>query len=233
MLFCVLGNSGVGKDTVIEEVIFRAKKEMGLEVKKLPMYTTRPPRPAELADPSMYYNFVTEDEFREISSDFEFMEYRSYTALRGLESVLWHYGTRTEDVKKALTSKDFYIVTCTPSMFTSYYNNIRYSNSLHKYTEKLYPIYITTKSEKERLLRMIKRVKSDDELCEVCRRFSSDPERISDDTVPACFSVINEDVSDTVSYILNLFETFLEDDPMDSWKIDCTCPDTFGGLLQL
>lgn len=227
MLFCVLGNSGVGKDSAIEELIYRGNEE-GMVIKRLPIYTTRPPREGELCDPSLYYNFVDNIDFAEMLANDEFIETRSYNVLNG---VVWHYGTIKEDFKNALLSKEFYFVTSTPAMFKSYYNYLA-STASYDLMAKMYPIYITTPSEKVRLNRLIKRAYTDDELYEACRRFAMDTERIKDDMIPDRFTVVNHDLTDTVTYIMFLLETFIDNDSNDPWLIDCTCRETYGGLLM-
>lgn len=226
MLFCVLGNSGVGKDSVIEEVIYRGNEE-GMTIKRLPVYTTRPPREGELCDPTLYYGFINEFDFTEMLTDHKFIETRSYNVL---DDAIWYYGTTIEDFKIALLSKEFFFVPCTPRMFKSFYEYLA-SISAYDLMAKMYPIYITTSSEKERLNRLIKRAFTDEELYEACRRFAMDTERINDDMVPDRFTVVNNDLTDTATYVMFLLETFLDDNPNDSWIIDCTCRDTFGGLL--
>lgn len=227
MIFCVLGNSGVGKDTVIEETIARGDKE-GINIKRLPIYTTRPIRADELLNSSMYYNFVDSGIFDSMVNDGLFIEWREYKVVN---NEIWKYATAISDFYNAIKSDDFYIIPCTKSMFKTYYNFLSKSEYYSKMLHKLYPIYITVASERERLNRLIKRAKSTDELYEACRRFADDVERIYDETIPEAFTVINADLSDTVSYVLCLIDTFIDDNPDDSWLIDCTCKDTFGGLL--
>lgn len=227
MLFCVLGNSGAGKDSVIEELIYRGKEE-GIVCKRLPLYTTRPPREGELCDPLLYYNFVDDIDFTEMITDNKFIETRSYNVLN---NAVWYYGTTKEDFKNALLSKDFYFVPCTPAMFKSYYEYLA-SSASYDLMAKMYPIYITTPSEKERLNRLVKRAYTDDELYEACRRFAMDTERIKDDTIPERFTVVNHDLTDTVTYIMFLLETFIDNDSNDPWLIDCTCRETYGGLIM-
>lgn len=227
MLFCVLGNSGVGKDTVIEESIFRGGKE-GINIKRLPIYTSRPIRADELLNSSTYYNFVDDCMFDSMVNDGLFIEYREYKVLN---NETWKYATSISDFYNAIKSNDFYIMPCTKAMFKSYYEFLSNSEYYSKMLHKLYPIYVTVASEHERLNRLIKRAKSTDELYEACRRFVNDVEHIYDETIPEEFTVINADLSDTVSNILCLIETFMDENPNDPWLIDCTCRDTFGGLL--
>lgn len=228
MLFCILGNSGVGKDTVITETISMAEKD-GIKIKRLPIYTTRPVRQDEAFNPDLYYKFVDDSVFflmRVINN--EMIEHRSYTVADGSS---WFYGTTKNDFENAIISNDIYLVPCTLSMFKTYYEYLRTSGSLYNLLYKLYPIYITAPSEKVRLSRLIARAKTDAELYEACRRFAIDVERIDDKIVPEQFTVVNDNVSDTACYILSLIDTFIELEHNDPWLIDCTCRETFGGLV--
>ena len=67
-LLVISGPSGVGKDTVLQE-LFRIAPELGYSIS----YTTRPPRPGEVDGTS--YSFVDEATFVDMSQRHEFLEY--------------------------------------------------------------------------------------------------------------------------------------------------------------
>ena len=67
-LLVISGPSGVGKDTVLQE-LFRIAPELGYSIS----YTTRPPRPGEVDGTS--YSFVDEATFVAMSQRHEFLEY--------------------------------------------------------------------------------------------------------------------------------------------------------------
>lgn len=252
MLFCVFGNSGAGKDTIIKKLLddqyigMRDHPEdytMMPKLKKLTLVTTRPPRVNEECDPETgmcYYDFLNKSDFIYECEVGTLVESRSYRVASANSNryETWSYGTYEEDLLNALTSDDLYFVTCTPHQFSAYYNFAKYYEMVtgENYRDKLYPIFIAVRSEKERLLRTINR--SNDsfyDLREVCRRFASDCEYIDQTKVPEQFLVYNDNVDDTANYILNLIDTFDPNGTMeitDTWKIDCTCPDTFGNLIN-
>lgn len=249
MLLCVFGNSGAGKDTIINKLIedhymFTQSNTYLQEgewqypsVAKLVLCTTRPPRINEACDfisGRCYYHFMNDTQFEEAVNTNQLVESRSYVVNDG---EVWRYGTYEEDLRNALESDTVFITTCTPHQFTAYYNFAAHnvSKSGKDYRSKLYPVFIGVESEKERLLRIIFRCNdSTDELREACRRFCKDDEYMDQTKVPERFLVYNNSVDYTASYILDLIDTFdcTGETQFDSdWDIDCTCPDTFGNLI--
>ena len=69
LLVVISGPSGVGKGTVIAELV---KRGAALSVSA----TTRAPRPGEID--GVHYSFVSEDRFREMIDRGEFLEYAQY-----------------------------------------------------------------------------------------------------------------------------------------------------------
>lgn len=229
MLLCVMGNSGVGKDTVIKTVIKYCKKD-NIEIKKLVNITDRPKRESEKnSDEYIPYVFTSKAGFVDLVNSYSMVECRSYCVGDG---VWWDYGTSKLDFEVAINSKDIYITTCTPTQLNSYYDytKLNYPNLL----SRIYPVFIDAPSEKERLLRSINRLDKNDirGLKEVCRRFYDDKEYINPLLVPSMFRVVNEDVSDTASYVVDLIDTFLYYDENDSWNELCQSKETFGVLLK-
>jgi guanylate kinase len=86
-LFVVTGPSGVGKGTLISELLERVP---GLELSV--SATTRPPRPGERH--GIDYHFLSEDEFAQRLENGEFMEHASYSGHR--------YGTLLSEVEPRL-----------------------------------------------------------------------------------------------------------------------------------
>lgn len=248
MLLCVFGNSGAGKDTIINKIfddyyVFKQNNALYVEgewqypsVAKLVLCTTRPPRPEEVNDfvSGNYYHFMSDIRFADAITNNQLVESRSYLVANG---GVWKYGTYEEDLRNALESDTVFITTCTPNQFTAYYNFATHNTDVagDDYRSRLYPVFIGVKSEKERMLRLLNRSNgSFDDIKEVCRRFSQDSEYIDQSKVPERFLVYNDNVEDTASYVLNLIDTFdctgATQFDVD-WNIDCTCPDTFGNLI--
>ena len=82
-LFVITGPSGVGKGTLIRELLARVP---GLELSV--SATTRQPRPGEQA--GVDYHFLSEEEFGRLLENDEFMEHASYAGHR--------YGTLLSEV---------------------------------------------------------------------------------------------------------------------------------------
>lgn len=85
-VFVVSGPSGVGKDTVLKELMPRLGDRAVMSVSN----TTRPPRSGEVD--GVDYNFIGEDEFRRAIAEGKMLEYTEYC------SVL--YGTPLDPIKK-------------------------------------------------------------------------------------------------------------------------------------
>ncbi len=71
-LFVISGASGVGKSTVLKEVMAR-REDISFSVSA----TTRPPRPHE--QEGVHYYFVTKERFEEMIAENAFLEYDNHT----------------------------------------------------------------------------------------------------------------------------------------------------------
>ncbi len=91
MLFILSGPTGVGKDTIIQEV----RKTVHLV--RVPSCVTRKKRQGEVG-----YRYFTKNEFLQIANNGEFLE---YVKVHGED----YYGTLIADVKDAQNSKQKYI----------------------------------------------------------------------------------------------------------------------------
>ena len=87
-LFIISGPSGVGKGTILKELINRFPC-----LKTVVTSTTRAPRPGEVN--GLSYNFITADEFKKGIESGEFLEHVNVYADT-------FYGTRFSDVEKAM-----------------------------------------------------------------------------------------------------------------------------------
>jgi len=86
-LFVITGPSGVGKGTLIRELLARVP-DLALSVSA----TTRPPRPGERD--GVDYHFLSEEEFSRRLAQGEFMEHASYSG--------YQYGTLVSEVQPRL-----------------------------------------------------------------------------------------------------------------------------------
>lgn len=192
MLFCILGNSGVGKDTIVDLV----EAQWDGYVKRLPMITDRPCRVSEKNDPNNYYEFVSSSYFKDNIP--KLVEMRIYEVTGG---SFWNYGTRKSLFDDAINdTAHHYITTCTPYQFSAYFNYLPAEKR-----NRLFPLLVTMSSEKERLKRMLERVDDNDVygIREVCRRFGQDKEYIYVPRNPNHDFVFCNDSEEDLTYIVN------------------------------
>ena len=100
MIFVVVGKSGVGKDTIINNYL---KKNDNIT--KVTQYTTRPMRLDEINGKE--YNFISDEEFDILLSENKFCCVGKYQVANG---DTWKYAVKIEDLKKY----DNCILTCNP-----------------------------------------------------------------------------------------------------------------------
>lgn len=153
MLYCIIGNSGVGKDTILNKLLADKK----LRLKKVVTCTTRPMRDNEVQGEN--YHFVSKAlAFRIISSDV--VEARKYKVANG---DYWYYFTPDFCLTKHEVENDNLICVTAPEQFMAYY--------------KVFPGYVVPivikVHDKIRLIRSLQRENNPD--CkEICRRFLAD-----------------------------------------------------------
>ena len=92
-IFAILGESGVGKDT-IAKVLLDKIQQQNLPIKKMTSYTTRPIRKGE--KDGVEYNFTTMHEFDTLYKNNEVAEYNTYN----IENVrqTWVYYSLKKDI---------------------------------------------------------------------------------------------------------------------------------------
>lgn len=95
MLLVICGCTASGKTEI--------SKKLGM--KPIISYTTRPIREGEVPDKD--YHFISNEKFKEMIDNDEFVEYEEYTQGR-------FYGTTVAETKAAIESKDMYIAVKTP-----------------------------------------------------------------------------------------------------------------------
>lgn len=100
MIFVVVGKSGAGKDTVVNNYL-----KNNNDIKKITQYTTRPMRKNEVNGKE--YNFISDEEFDILLSKNKFCCVERYQVANG---DIWKYAIKTEDLKKY----DDCILTCNP-----------------------------------------------------------------------------------------------------------------------
>ena len=158
-IFCLVGASGSGKDTLCSEIV---KRQLA---KPVVTYTTRPIRPNEVN--GREYNFVTDEQYHDFKRQNKIIEERSYNTKHGI----WRYFV-ADDGQIDESSKEKYIIV----------NSLEGATSLvKKYGYQVCVIHIYLDDE-TRLMRCIKREKEGrKDYIELCRRFFHDAEDFSKD----------------------------------------------------
>ena len=82
-IFCVMGKSSSGKDTIYQELL----KDTELNLKKAVLYTTRPIRAGEVD--GITYHFTDEAELLKLQKENKVIEVRGYDTIKGM----WYYFT--------------------------------------------------------------------------------------------------------------------------------------------
>lgn len=161
-LFCMMGKSSSGKDTIYKALI--EDNELGLHT--VVPYTTRPVRVGE-AEGENYY-FVTEEVYGQMAAKGKIIEARAYNTVHGL----WRYFTA--DDGQIDFSKGNFIVIGTLEAYE------QFSNYFGK--DSVVPIYINVE-DGQRLMRALSREMQQKEpkYAELCRRFLADCEDFSEE----------------------------------------------------
>ncbi len=161
-IFCIMGKSGTGKDTVLHSLLER--KDLGL-VKIIP-YTTRPRRTGE--EDGAEYHFCSSEDLKKMESEGRVIECRTYHTMHGE----WDYFT-VDDGQIDLEKADYAVIGTLPvcEKLRNYYSK-----------EQIVPIYIEV-DDGVRLSRALGREKKQHhpKYEEMCRRFLADAEDFSEE----------------------------------------------------
>ncbi|MBP9997359.1 MAG: guanylate kinase [Lachnospiraceae bacterium] len=163
-IFCLMGKSASGKDTIYKGLL----KIERLKLKKIVPYTTRPIRANE--KDGVQYNFTDEQTLQRLQQENKVIECRSYDTVHGV----WYYFT-VDDNQVALDKYD-YLIIGTPESYVStreYYGK-----------EVVVPIYIEL-DDGVRLERALNRERkqSNPKYEEMCRRFLADAKDFSEENL--------------------------------------------------
>ena len=161
-IYCLVGKSGTGKDTVMEQIL--ADKD--LKIEKIVPYTTRPKRENEIE--GVNYHYVDIPKMEQMEREGLIIERRSYDTVHGI----WNYFTADKDIDR---EKDYIIITT--------------QEALERFVEKfgqdnIYVIYLQL-DDKVRLERCIAReaMQEKPNFKEVCRRFLTDEDDFDEDVL--------------------------------------------------
>jgi guanylate kinase len=159
-IFCVMGKSASGKDTIYRKLL--EDKDLALET--IVSYTTRPIRVGEVE--GREYHFTDEEGFHKLQKEGRVIETRVYDTVYGP----WRYFTVDDGIDSA---KDYLII-----------GTLEQYIALRDYfgSKTVCPLYIDL-DDGERLQRALNREKKQAEpkYNELCRRFLADSEDFSED----------------------------------------------------
>ena len=162
-IYCVMGKSSSGKDTVYKKL-----KEQYKEFRLIVPYTTRPIREGE--KDSVEYYFVDPEQFRAMKEDGKVIESRSYNTKCGI----WTYFT-ADDGQIDLSAADYLLI----GTLVSY-------QALREYfgEEAIVPVYLEVE-DGLRLARALERERRQEKpkYAEMCRRFLADEEDFSEENL--------------------------------------------------
>lgn len=181
-VFCLIGKSASGKDTLYRKIRERAEKDgTALLLREVVPYTTRPIRTGE--QNGVTYFFETDQEFEDARKAGRVIESRDYNTVHGI----WHYYTKDDGQIRLEEGSSLVIGT-----LESYCSFVRYFGP-----EKVVPFYIELE-DGVRLQRALDREKQQEHprYAELCRRFLADEQDFSEEKlreagITRCY--VNED----------------------------------------
>ena len=187
-LYCLIGESGVGKDTILNRLLTLRK-----DLKSIITYTTRPIRNGEKNGKEYY--FVSNKSFERLKESNLIVEYRKYQTIHGD----WYY-FMSNDKQIDTNSNDKYIVINT--IFGVKKLKEMYGNSV-------IPLHIYV-NDRDRLLRCFARESAGKEdFVEMCRRFVSDTKDYSADTFFRLKIPNNVFINDNLVECVNAINNFI------------------------
>ena len=190
-IFCVMGKSATGKDTIYQKLLNESK----LELKRIIPYTTRPIREGEVE--GREYHFCTEEDVQKLEKEGRIVEIRAYDTVYGI----WKYFT-VNDGTIQLDKENYLLI----GTLEAYIKIRDYFGE-----DRVLPIYIEVE-DGERLLRAISREKLQDvpKYEEMCRRFLADAKDFSEENLIAAGiekRFVNVTLEDTKKKVESYIET--------------------------
>ena len=188
-IFCVMGKSASGKDTIYQSLLH----ENSLSLKRIVPYTTRPIREGE--EEGREYHFCTEEDVRRFEAEGKIVELRAYHTIHGI----WKYFT--VDDGNICLEKENYLLIGTLEAYTKirdYFGK-----------EVVVPIYIEVE-DGERLSRALsrERTQSAPKYEELCRRFLADAKDFSEENLKLA-QIEKRFVNHSLEEILTKIETYI------------------------
>lgn len=186
-IFCVIGKSSSGKDTIYQKLIEQREIEL---IRMIP-YTTRPIRSSE--QEGREYHFVSVEALERLEREHKVIERRDYHTIHGM----WSYFT-VDDGKMDVTCHNYIMI----ATLEAYENMKAYFGE-----DVMCPIYIEVE-DGERLQRALARERQQQQprYAELCRRFLADCEDFSEEKLSGARIVRrfeNKDIQSTYRQIMD------------------------------
>ena len=180
-IFCLVGKSASGKDTIHNEILKNYEEKLSRVV----LGTTRPMRSGE--KDGVDYHFMSDAELETLEKEGKVIEKRQYNTMQGI----WSYFTLEFELSD---NKDHILIT---TLEGAHSITARYGK------ECVRVIYLDI-DDKERLLRCIEREskQSNPDYSEVCRRFIADQKDFDEDKINAFDNIYYIDSSKTIKECL-------------------------------
>lgn len=181
-IFCLMGKSASGKDTIFKRVLERNNVPLTTVVPG----TTRPIRDGE--QNGVEYYFYTHEEFEELEKAGKVIEYRQYNTVHGI----WTYFT-ADDGQIELDKKNYILIGTLEAYLAL---------KKHFGATQVVPLYIDL-DDGERLQRALTRERqaNNQKYAEMCRRFLADQEDFSPEKLAAAGEIqtfYNDNAEETV-----------------------------------
>ena len=169
-IFCLMGKSAAGKDTIYRKIREMLAEPGVPDVGEVVPYTTRPIRTGE--KDGVAYRFETQEQYDAAAAAGKIIEARAYNTVHGV----WRYYTK-DDGQIDLARRSYLVI----GTLESYLSYREYYGAEH-----VVPFYIEVE-ERERLRRAIHREdkQANPHYSEMCRRFLADEEDFSEEKLAA------------------------------------------------
>ena len=187
-IFCLLGKSAVGKDTMFKQII----RDPSIDIAPIILYTTRPKRSSEVD--GIDYHFVSEQVMNSLEREDKIIEKRQYATIHGI----WYYFTTKFDIPDG---RHFMTIT-TPGGYRKLAEKIG--------KEKMVLVHLKA-DDRTRLERSILRESRQKQpnYAEVCRRYLAD-EQDFENADFSDFTLFEIDANSEAICCLNQFKGFFE-----------------------
>ena len=188
-LFCILGKSSVGKDTLFKSIV----EDEAIGIAPIIPHTTRPKRESEVD--GIHYHFVSEPFMEQLERENKIIEKRQYDTVNGV----WHYFTAAFDI----ASDQNFITITTP------YALGKLAQKVGK--ENIAVVYLQA-DDNVRLARSIARESREKQpnYSEVCRRYLADEEDFKSANLFCGFTLFTIDANQDPAACLSQFKDILK-----------------------